>query len=201
MPSPAPEETLPEPMPFDARIFTVRGRQVMLDSDLAAVYGVLTKNLNRAVDRNPSRFPDQFTFQLSQNEWDILRFQFGTSNVGHGGRRYLPRVFTEHGAVMLASVLNSERAVQASIAVVNAFVRLRRALDSNRTLARKVDELAEKVGSHDRAIAVIFHELRQLAAGEPEQEPEKPKGRIGFKTPEEREREKGRKKSMRQAGR
>ncbi len=186
---PASEAQPPAPQPLDARIFTVRGQQVMLDSDLAAVYGVLTKNLNKAVARNPDRFPSAFSFQLAQDEWDGLRFQFGTLDAGRGRhKKYLPHVFTEHGAVMLASVLNSAVAVQASIAVVDAFVRLRRVLVSNRSLARKIAELGEKVDTHDRAIAVIFHELRALVEGGSDI-PERPKGRIGYKTAEERERE------------
>ncbi len=169
-----PEELPPAPMGIDARIFTVRGQSVMLDSDLAVVYEVTTKQLNQAIKRNEDNFPERYSFQLSENEWDILRSQFVTSSVSHGGRRYPPRVFTEHGAVMLASVLNSDRVVAA---VVDAFVRLRRVLDSNKALARKVEELAEKVGEHDAAFAVVFKELRELTQS---WVPEKPKGRIGF---------------------
>ena len=173
--------------PIEGRIFTIRGERVMLDSDLAMVYEVTTAALNQAVDRNEKRFPPAFAFRLFGDEWEILKSQSVISS-SWGGRRKLPRVFTEHGAVMLASVLNSDRAVAASIQVVQAFVRLRRVLDANRTLARKINELAEKVDKHDRAIAVVFHELRQLAAGTtPESEPEKPKGRIGFRTAKERE--------------
>jgi len=168
----------------------VRGVAVMLDSDLADVYGVTTKNLNKAVDRNPERFAEPFSFRVTTGEWEILRFQIGTSS-SWGGRRYLPRVFTEHGAVMLAAVLNSDRAIAASRAVVDAFVRIRRALDFNQALARRLDELAVETASNKKAIAVIFKELRQLATGLPEPEPEKPKGRIGFRTNKEREAEGG----------
>ena len=185
MKTPAPEPVIPEVIPLDTRIFTVRGQQVMLDMDLAKVYEVSTSHLNQSVTRNEYRFPSAFSFQLEQNEWDILRSQIVISNIGRGGRRYPPRVFTEHGAVMLASVLNSERAIQASIAVVNAFVRLHRVLDANRALARKVEELSEKVDLHDKTIAVIFHELQRLVAGDAEPEPEKPKGRIGYRIPGE----------------
>lgn len=175
--------------PLDARIFTIRGDRVMLDSDLAEVYEVETGALNRAVKRNLERFPERYAFRLSREEWESLRCQIGILNTGRGQhRKYPPYAFTEHGAVMLASVLNSARAVQASIMVVDAFIRLRRIMDANRTLARKIDELAEKVGDHDRAFAVVFHELRQLAAGvAPEPEPEQPKRRIGFRTGKEQD--------------
>jgi hypothetical protein len=141
----------------------------MLDSDLAVLYGVETKALNRAVKRNRDRFPVDFMFHLSAAEHGHLRCQIGTSNAGRGGRRYLPYVFTEHGAVMLASLLNSPVAVQASIQVVRAFVRLREVLATHRDLARKVEELERKVHR-------VFDVLRQL------QEPAE-KGireRIGF---------------------
>ena len=168
---------------FDNRIYTVRHTRVMLDSDLAKLYEVETSSLNRAVRRNAARFPEEFAFQLQQDEWDALKCQIGISNPSRGGRRYLPWVFTEHGAVMLATVLNSTKAVAASIQVVQAFVRLRRILDVNRALARKIDELADKVDKHDRAFAVVFHELQQLAAGAAtEPESEQPKRRIGFRT-------------------
>lgn len=175
--------------PVGNRIYTVRGLSVMLDSDLADVYGVETKRINEAVRRNSKRFTSRYFFQLLQDEWDILRSQFATSKSDsdpRGGRRHLPYVFTEHGAIALAMVLNSERAIKASEIVIDAFIRLRRVLDISRTLERKIDEIAEKVDGHDRALAVVFHELHQLVAGEPEPEPEKPKGRIGFRTDEER---------------
>ncbi len=175
----APEETTPAPLSLDTRIYTVRGQSVMLDSDLAEVYQVETKSLNRSVRRNLPRFPERFAFQLEQNEWDALRCQFGTSNVGRGGRRHSPWVFTEHGAVMLASVLNSPCAIQASIVVIDAFVRLRHILDANRDLAHKIDELSTKVETHDKAISVIFRDLEEMTHSGI---PERPKERIGFKT-------------------
>ena len=177
---PEPEELFPEPLSIDTRIYTIRGQQVMLDSDLAEVYEVTTSQLNQAVNRNERRFPTAFSFQLTQNEWDILRSQFVISNVGRGGRRHLPRVFTEHGAVMLASVLNSDRAVAASIQVVQAFVRLHRVLASNRELSHRVDELSQKVHEHDASIAVIFREIEDMALSGL---PEVPEERIGFKVP------------------
>ena len=168
------------PSPIGARIHIVRGQSVMLDSDLAEIYGVLTKNLNKAVDRNQDRFPEKYSFQLTQDEWDALRFQIGTLNRGRGRhRKFLPHVFTEHGAVMLASVLNSARAVQASLAVVDAFVHLRRILESNAAFALKLDELSAKAERHDRAFIAVFEELKRLAGN---MEPDPPRERIGFRT-------------------
>ncbi len=112
---------------IDNRIFTVRGVQVMIDSDLAKFYGTETKFINRAVKRNPIRFPDTFVFELSEKEWEDLRFQIGTSS-GHGGRRTLPNVFTEQGVDMLSSVLNTETAIRASIQIMQAFVTMRKFL-------------------------------------------------------------------------
>ncbi len=165
--------------PIAARIYTVRGQTVMLDSDLAEMYEVTTKQLNQAVKRNELRFPEIYSFQLLQNEWDALRSQIVTLKTGRGRhRKYLPRVFTEHGAIALAMVLNSERAVKASEIVIDAFVRLRHTLYSNRELAWKVDKLGAQVDEHRQAIAVIFHELGELTRGV---EPKEPKERIGFK--------------------
>ncbi len=166
---------------IDTRIYTIRGQSVMLDSDLAEVYEVSTKQLNQAVNRNKGRFPTVFSFQLAENEWDALRSQIVTLKTGRGQhRKYLPRVFTEHGAIMLASVLNSDRAVAASIQVVEAFVRLRHVLAANRDLARKVDELSKKVDEHGSAIAVIFEELEEMTQSGI---PVRPTERIGFKVP------------------
>ena len=121
----------PEDSPIDARIHTIRGERVMLDNDLADIYGVVTGALNRAVDRNERRFPEAFSFRLNEDEWENLKCQIGISSSWGGRRRALPRVFTEYGAVALATVLNSDRAVAASIQIVQAFVRLRRVLDGN----------------------------------------------------------------------
>jgi phage regulator Rha-like protein len=151
----------------------MRGQKVMLDSDLAEIYQVETKMLNRAVKRNLARFPEDFMFQLTPEEAEPLRFQFGTSNTRRGGRRYLPYVFTEHGAVMLASVLNSSTAVAASIQVVRAFVRLRQMLSENAELSHRLDQLEKK---YDAQFKVVFDAIRQLM------QPPAPKRRpIGFK--------------------
>jgi hypothetical protein len=168
--------------PLDSRIYTVRGQRVMLDSDLAGVYGVTTGNLNKAVDRNPERFIERFSFRVTEFEWENLIFQIGTSR-SWGGRRKLPRVFTEHGAVMLATVLNSPFAIKASIQVIDAFVRLRHVLDANQALARRIDELAARADKHDRAFEVVFRELKRLME---DTVPERPKDRIGFRSNKER---------------
>lgn len=161
-----------------SRIYLIRGQKVMLDADLAELYGVTTKRLNEQVRRNIDRFPGDFMFQLNAREHDFLRSQFATSKVrlGSGGRRYLPYVFTEHGAIMAASVLGSERAVQISIYVVRAFVQLREMLASNKTLAHKLNELERKLATHDRAITELIEAIRRLMAA-PEPKKKRP---IGF---------------------
>jgi hypothetical protein len=147
----------------------------MLDSDLAAIYSVATKRLNEQLRRNRNRFPLDFAFQLTREEFTNLRSQIATSSF-HGGRRYRPWVFTEHGAIMLASVLNSQIAVQASVRVVRAFVRLREMVAANAQLAAKLQELERRLDSHDEGIANLFATLKQLV--EP---PESAKRReIGF---------------------
>ena len=158
---------------IERRIFLIRGQRVMLDADLAELYGVPTKSLNLAVKRNASRFPNDFTFQLSAAEADGLRFHFETSKPGRGGRRYLPYAFTEQGVAMLSSVLRSVRAVQVNIGIMRAFVRLRELLLSNAGLAR---QLAALEGKYDAQFKVVFDAIRQLMAPPPE----KPKPRIGF---------------------
>jgi len=157
---------------IERAMLLIRSEKVMLDSDLAEIYGVETKALNRAVKRNASRFPNDFRFKLTPKEAESLRCQFGTSNVGRGGRRYLPHAFTEHGALMLANVLNSERAAQTSVQVVRPFVRLRQLLSSNAELARKLESLEKK---YDTQFRVVFDAIRKLMTPEP------PKRReIGF---------------------
>ena len=150
-----------------ARSITVlRSQRVILDADLAALYGVTTKRLNEQVRRNAERFPEEFIFQLSAAEAAALRSQIATSKItptGRGGRRYLPYAFTEHGAIMAATILNSPRAVEMSIYVVRAFVRLRELLASNTVLARKLDELERKYKHHDEAIVAVLAAIRELA--------------------------------------
>ena len=142
-------------------IHLVRGQRVMLDSDLAAIYRVTTKRLNEQIRRNRNRFPADFAFQLTTQEFTILRSQIATSN-RRGGRRYLPWAFTEHGAIMLASVLNSQVAIEASMRVVRAFVKLREMVSSNVQLAAKLADLERRLDSHDEGIARLFAAIREL---------------------------------------
>ncbi len=148
------------------RIYFIRGNRVMLDSDLAALYGTETKYINRAVRRNEQRFPDSFMFKLTAEESENLKSQSGTSSLAsHGGRRKGPLVFTEYGVVMLSSVLSRERAIQVNIAVVQAFVRLRELTESHRDLAAKLNQLESK---YDKQFKVIFDAVRRfMAAGSP----------------------------------
>jgi len=156
---------------IEKSILLIRGQKVMLDADLAELYGVTTKRLNEQVKRNIDRFPKDFMFQLNDKEFKNLRSQFATSNLAK--RRTPPYAFTEHGAVMLASVLNSDVAVNASIQVVRAFVRLRRLLESHESLARKLDQLEKK---YDSQFKVVFEAIRQLM-----KPPAKDQKRIGFR--------------------
>jgi hypothetical protein len=160
---------------IERMIFLARGQKVMLDSDLARIYGVSTARLNQQVKRNRGRFPDDFMFQLNSDEHERLMLQTATSKTGRGGRRNLPFVFTEHGAIMLATVLNSPVAVRASIQVVRAFVRLREMLVAHKELAEKLAELEGKLEGHDHAIQNLFEAIRQLL-----NPPETPPRRIGF---------------------
>ena len=158
------------------RIYLVRGQKVMTDADLAKLYQVQTKDLNRAVQRNLSRFPDDFMFRLNPEEAESLRCQIGTSKVGRGGRRYLPLVFTEHGVVMLSSVLKSERSVQMNILVVRAFVKLREMLASHKDLANKMIDLERQQRQHGQQLGTVYTMVRRLM--EP---PRKRKRTIGFR--------------------
>jgi hypothetical protein len=180
-------------------IYLLRGQKVMLDFDLAALYGVETKVLNQAVRRNATRFLADFVFQLALREMAYLRSQFVTSNQQsagdknntsnwsqfvtgsskRGGARYRPYAFTEQGVAMLSSVLKSERAVKVNIAIMRAFVNLRETLETNRELARKFAELEKRVGKHDAKIDAILEAIRQLMA--PEQKPQR---EIGFQVRE-----------------
>ena len=163
--------TLPARLtPHDA-IVRIRGQAVILDSDLAALYGVTVKRLNEQVRRNQKRFPDDFVLRLTESEWDSLRSQFATLKRGQH-RKYMPYAFTEHGAIMAATVLNSQKAIDMSVAVVRAFVRLRRLALSVEGLARKVAALENK---YDASFRAVFDAVRDLM--EPQQPPRK---RIGF---------------------
>lgn len=144
------------------RIYGIRGLKVMLDADLAELYGVTTKRFNEQVKRNLARFPPDFMFQLEEEEYAALRSQFATSNSGRGGRRYLPYAFAEHGAIMAATVLNSAKAIEMSVFVVRAFVRLREMLLAHQELAEKLDALERTVSTHDQAIAGLINAIREL---------------------------------------
>jgi len=163
-------------------IVTVRGKRVILDRDLAALYGVPTFRFNEAVKRNRNRFPEDFMFQLTRDEVASLTSQFAMSKSGRGGRRTLPYAFTEHGTVMAANILRSPNAIQMSVFVVRAFIRMRQMLIEQRGLARKLAELEEELTArldvHETAINEILGQIKRLLSSPPEPEP--PKKRIGF---------------------
>jgi len=164
-------------------VLLIRGQKVLLDADLAAIYGVETRRLNEQVRRNRERFPGDFIFELTQEEFANLKSQFATSS--WGGRRKLPLAFTEHGAIMAATILNSPRAVEISVYVVRAFVELRELLAGNRELTQRLDELEarieRKLETHDQAITGILHAIRELM--KPTETKKRP---IGFVTLEEK---------------
>ena len=164
------------PETLAGRIHLIRGVRVVLDSDLARLYGVETRRLNEQVRRNRRRFPPEFMFQLNKQELARLMSQFATSNGGRGGVRKPPLAFTEHGAIMAAAVLNSPRAIEVSVYVVRAFVQLRDAHSANAQIARRLDQLQRKVGAHDHAILEILQALRHLT--QPAEAPKR--RRIGF---------------------
>ena len=162
----------------ESRILFLHGRKAILDSDWAELYGVTVKRLNEQIKRNAARFPSDFLFQLTRGERDSLRSQIATSNNGRGGRRYLPYAFTEHGAIMAATVLNSKRAIQMSIFVVRAFVRMREALAANQQIAAKLRELEQRLENHDGTIQELVAAIRELMLPPPPS-----RRRIGFQTP------------------
>lgn len=158
---------------IENKIFLVRGQKVMFDKDLADLYCILTRNLNKAVNRNIDRFPEDFMFSLTKEEKENLKFHFGTSS--WGGTRKQPRAFTEHGILMLSSVLNSARAIQVNIAIMRAFVKIRQIISFNKELAKKLSELENKLGRHDQDIISLFSAINKITRYE-----EKPKGKWGF---------------------
>ena len=161
---------------IEERILLIRGQRVMLDADLALLYEVPVKRLNEQVARNPDRFPMDFVFRLTREEASSLRSQNATSKKGRGGRRYLPYAFTEHGAIMAASVLNSDRAVKVSVHVVRAFVKLRGMMAAHKELARKLTQLERRLDGHDEEIVALMEAIRELMAPPPEPK----RKRIGF---------------------
>jgi ORF6N domain len=165
---------------IDRRIVVLRGRRVVLDADLALLYGVPTKRFNEQVRRNLRRFPPDFMFQLINQDFTALRSQIATLETGRGQHsKYRPRAFTEHGAIMAATVLNSARAVEMSVYVVRAFVRMREVVSQNRELAKKLAELEQRVDSQDETIVEIVQAIRSLTATA-EPAPDTPKRKIGF---------------------
>jgi hypothetical protein len=179
-------------------ILTVRGQKIIMDQDLAGIYGVETRRLNEQVKRNADRFPEDFVFRLTKEEAENLhrlrsalskfeqsqipgnlKSQFAISKSAHGGRRKLPYAFTEHGAIMAANVLRSPKAIRMSVFVVRAFVRMRRILASHRELASKLDDLEKRIRDHDEQIVAIFEAIRQLMTP-----PDRPKKKIGFEVKE-----------------
>lgn len=160
---------------IESRILLIRNQRVILDRDLAILYGVKTFNLNKAVKRNRKRFPSDFMFQLTREETKVLTFQIGMSKAtGRGGRRTAPYVFTEQGIAMLSSVLKTERAVTVNVAIMRVFVRLREVLSSDRNLARRMDALEKKLREQGATIGQVFKSIRQLMA------PERTSRKIGF---------------------
>jgi hypothetical protein len=164
------------PEVIQSKILLIRGRKVMLDYDLAKLYGVLTSQLTRQVRRNIERFPEDFLVQLRREEFDNLMCQIGTSS--WGGFRKPPMAFTEQGIAMLSSVLNSPRAIQVNIQIIRIFTKLRELMLSHKDLARKIQDLEKKFSEHDEKFLLVFEAIRELL--EQKEEPPKPKGPMGF---------------------
>jgi hypothetical protein len=177
MPTKQPSSGIVSVADVEGKILFVRGHRVMLDADLAAVYHVTTKRLNEQVKRNSARFPEDFMFRLTADEVaELNQSQFATGSQKHRDPRFPPFAFTEHGAVMLASVLNSKVAVEASIQVVRAFVRIRTILSAHKELARKLDDLEKK---YDSQFKVVFEAIRQLMKPKAPEPPKRPIGFVG----------------------
>lgn len=158
-------------------IFYLRGERIMLDFHLAMLYEVETRTLKQAVKRNSDRFPEDFMFELSSSDLEILRSQIVISSPGHGGVRYMPFAFTEQGVAMLSSVLKSKKAVQVNISIMRAFVYMRRMLEENKELKKKIEEMEAK---YDKKFSIVFEAIKQLI-----QQESKPRNIIGFKTKQE----------------
>lgn len=161
-----------------SKILILRNQKVILDTDLAELYGVPVKRLNEQLKRNPQRFPRDFLFTLTREEYKHLRSQNATSSSAHGGRRYLPHAFTEHGAIMAATVLNSKRAIEMSVFVVRAFVQMRQSLVINQHVVSKLSELEARLDSHDAEIQDLVDAIRELLTPLPASN-----RRIGFEVP------------------
>ncbi|HNP77696.1 MAG TPA: ORF6N domain-containing protein [Cyclobacteriaceae bacterium] len=159
-----------------SKIYVIRNHKVMLDFDLAGLYHVETGRLNEQVKRNASRFPEDFMFQLTSEEWETLRSQFAISKKGRGGRRYLPFAFSEHGVLMLSSVLNSERAILVNIQIMRVYTKLKGMLLTHKDILLKLEKLEQKTGMHDENFKIVFDYLKELL--NPKTEPIR---KIGFK--------------------
>jgi hypothetical protein len=157
------------------KIYVIRDQKVMLDSDLAELYQVDTKRLNEQVKRNTDRFPEDFMFQLTENEWTNLKSQFATSSV-HGGRRTLPYVFTEHGVLMLSSVLSSKRAIAVNIQIMRVYTKLKEMIQSSRELQERMDLLEDRLFDQDTKISRVFQYVQEM-----NEEAEVPRARVGYK--------------------
>ena len=161
-----------------SKIYLIRKHKVMLDIDLAELYQVETGRLNEQVKRNADRFPEDFMFQLNNEEWESLRSQIAISKKGKGGRRYAPFAFTEHGVLMLSSVLNSERAVQVNIQIMRIYAKLRGMLLTHKDILLKLEKLERKTSKHDENFKIVFEYLKELL-----NPPAEPMRKIGFKLP------------------
>ena len=164
------------------KIYLIRGQKVMLDSDLAELYGTETKVLKQAVKRNRNRFPDDFIFELTQEEFESLRSQIVTSNKGRGGARYLPLAFTEQGVSMLSGVLNSETAVRVHIQIIRVFAKMRQLLLTHKDILLQLQKIEKNLTGHDEDIQLIFQYLKQLL-----NPPQPPRRKIGFRRKDEKE--------------
>ena len=162
-----------------SKIYLIRGHKVMLDNDLSELYGVETKRLNEQVKRNINRFPNDFMFQLTKEEFENLKSQIETSS--WGGRRSLPYAFTEHGVLMLSSVLNSERAIKVNIQIMRIYTKIRQMLLTNKEILQRLDQIEHELAEHDNQILVIFEYLKQLEKTKQEKLGRKPKIIRGYR--------------------
>lgn len=162
------------------QIYFIRGQKVMIDRDLANLYGVETKQLKRQVNRNIERFPDDFMFELTTEEFESLRCQFGTSKIGRGGTRYEPMAFTEQGVAMLSSVLNSEKAIAVNIQIIRIFTKIRQMLADNTELRLEIEKIKKKLDNHGKNMEIVFRYLDELVERKSDSKTRK---RIGYKMP------------------
>ena len=176
------ELMLPDEVIMD-KIYMIRGQKVMLDHDLAALYEVETRRLNEQVKRNPERFPEDFMFQLTHDEIENLKSQFATSR--WGGRRKLPNAFTEHGVLMLSSVLNSKRAILVNLQIMRIYTRLRTLLLSNKDVLARLESIERNLSDHDQKILLIFEYIRQLEQTKQQDSSQQTRERIGYKSQHE----------------